>query len=239
MKPLRLTLSALAAALGCGYLSVASRAENPVAMKTTAPELVGGPWLNTDGKPVSLAARKGRVTIVEFWTFGCSNCQANLPAYERLSRRFAGQDVTLVGVHTPETAAERNPENVKRRVTQLGITYPVLLDGEGKNWSQWKQRYWPTVYIVDKAGRTRFRWEGELEYNGAGGEAKVAVAVEKLLKEPAPTATRALAPPVSRPQMAKVVVSKPGGKTGGKPTGRKSATLVCNSPGKCAPNFKW
>ncbi len=155
-----------------------------------APELVGSGWLNTsDNKPITLASRRGKVTIVEFWTFGCSNCQANLPSYARWNTRFKKQDVTIIGVHTPESDYERDADNVAQRVKELGITYPVLLDPQSQNWNRWKQQYWPTVYVVDKAGRVRATWIGELQSGGRKGEERVARVVEALLKEAAPRKT--------------------------------------------------
>jgi hypothetical protein len=91
--------------------------------------------------------------------------------------------VAIIGVHTPETPWERQTANVTREIQSLGITYPVLLDPSGANWSRWGQHYWPTVYLIDKHGRVRYRWEGELEYNHAGGEATLARLVNQLLKE--------------------------------------------------------
>ncbi len=106
-----------ATALLLGWMTTSSRAQNPAALNMAAPELSGGPWLNTpDNKPLTLAARRGKVTIVQFWTFGCSNCQANLPAYARLHKKFEKQGVTIIGVHTPEFDHERDPKNVARRV---------------------------------------------------------------------------------------------------------------------------
>jgi len=72
---------------------------------------------------------------------------------------------------------------VAKKVKELGITYPVLLDEKGANWMRWGQHWWPTVYLIDKRGRVRYRWEGELEYQHAGGEAIMGKLVEKLLKE--------------------------------------------------------
>ena len=89
-------------------------------------------------------------------------------------------------MHTPETEAEKVTANVARQVKKLGVTYPVLIDGKGVNWNRWGQRYWPTVYLIDKWGRVCYRWEGELEYGGAGGEAKMARLIETLLKEKGP-----------------------------------------------------
>jgi peptide-methionine (R)-S-oxide reductase len=169
-----------------------------------APELVKGQWLNTPGnKPITLAERRGKVTIVQFWTFGCSNCVANLPAYARWNKKFAAQDVAIIGIHTPESDHERDPRNVARRVRELGISYPVLIDNDHQNWNTWKQRYWPTVYVIDKAGRVRSKWEGELNWKNAGGEAKVANTVEYLLKETAPAAGSATSRTSPRPVATK------------------------------------
>ena len=179
---------AAVAALGTVWMTTPGSAQNPATLSSVAPELSGGPWLNTPGdKPITLASRKGKVTIVEFWTFGCSNCQANLPSYARLQKQFEKQDVTIIGVHTPETSNERDPKNVARRVKELGITYPVLLDASGENWRRWNQQYWPAIYLVDKKGRVRSRWIGEFGGQEAG-EKTMAKLVEKLLAEPTETA---------------------------------------------------
>ncbi|MGE5735910.1 MAG: redoxin domain-containing protein [Acidobacteriota bacterium] len=135
------------------------------------------------GTNVSLASRKGKVTIVHFWTFGCINCKRNLPYYREWQKRFAGRGLEIIGVHTPETDEERDPKNVAKKVKEYEITYPVLIDQQAENWKIWQQRYWPTVYLVDKQGRVRFAWEGELEYQNAGGNAKLIGYIEALLSE--------------------------------------------------------
>jgi thiol-disulfide isomerase/thioredoxin len=150
-----------------------------------APELTGDSWLNLPkGGTLSLASRKGKVTIVHFWTFGCINCKRNLPAYERWWKRFADVGVAVIGIHTPETEAERDPANVARKVKDLGISYPVLLDSDHQNWNRWQQDIWPAIYLIDKQGRARYLWEGELEYQNAGGEAKMTQHILDLLREP-------------------------------------------------------
>jgi thiol-disulfide isomerase/thioredoxin len=149
-----------------------------------APELVGGPWLNTEGgAPLQLGSRKGRVTIVEFWTFACGNCKRNLPAYARWSAEFKSDGVEVIGIHTPETEPELVAKNVEREVRRQKIEYPVLLDGDHANWERWHQQYWPAIYVIDKQGRIRYRWEGELEYNDAAGTAKIEALVRQLLAE--------------------------------------------------------
>ena len=147
-----------------------------------APELVGKKWFNTDGKPISLAARRGKVTVVEFWTFGCINCRNNLPAYARWQKKFAAQEVEIIGVHTPESDYERDPKNVEKFLRDENITYPIVTDENHENWNRWNQRYWPTVYLIDKAGRVRHTHIGELR----GDEAQVTKHIETLLKEEAP-----------------------------------------------------
>jgi len=174
-----------AGAIGPLTMSKLAVAEKePEALNLPAPELVGGPWINTAGSEAfKLAGRRGKVTIVEFWTFACGNCLANLPAYANWQKQFTDKDVVVIGVHTPETESERVTANVERRVKQLGITYPILVDQEHANWNRWQVEAWPTVYLVDKQGRIRYRWVGELNYRNAGGEAKLGQLVEQLLKE--------------------------------------------------------
>ena len=149
-----------------------------------APELTGDTWLNLPkGSRLTLASRKGKVTILHFWTFGCINCKHNLPAYNRWQRRYAAKGVLVIGIHTPETEAERKPANVTRKARELDISYPVLVDSDHENWRRWQQRVWPTIYLIDKQGRVRYGWDGELEYQDAGGEAKMTGLIEALLKE--------------------------------------------------------
>jgi peroxiredoxin len=150
---------------------------------SVTPELTGDSWINLPkGSTLSLASRKGKVTVVHFWTFGCINCKRNLPAYDRWWRRFAGNGVVVIGIHTPETEAERDPTNVAKKVKELGIAYPVLLDAEHQNWNRWQQSIWPAIYLIDKQGRVRYVWKGELEYQKAGGEAKMTQLILDLLR---------------------------------------------------------
>jgi peroxiredoxin len=164
-----------------GPLQAAENSQSLVG--AAAPELTCNSWLNLPkGSTLSLASRKGKVTIVHFWTFGCINCKRNLAAYDRWWKRFAGDGVVVIGVHTPETEAERDPANVAKKVKELGIAYPVLLDPDHQNWNRWHQRIWPAIYLIDKQGRVRFVWQGELEYQNAGGEGKMTRLIVELLR---------------------------------------------------------
>ena len=168
-----------------------SFAEEPIRVNSNAvPELAPGTWFNTPkGLPLKLSAFKGKVTILHFWTLGCINCRRNLPAYNRWRKKFEGKEVEIVGIHTPETPGEASKAAVSKAIKKHGIVYPVLVDslvqGRYSNWDRWDQHFWPTVYLIDKKGKVRWRWEGELEYDRSGGEAKMAALVEKLLMEEA------------------------------------------------------
>ena len=156
-------------------------AAQPTRVNQAAPELQGDQWINS--QPINLKARAGKVTIVHFWTFDCINCRHNLPSYQRWEEKLEGKDVAIIGVHTPELPQERVAANVTKKVAEYKITWPVLLDPEMKNWRSWKQEFWPAVYLVDKQGKIRYRWDGELNYGGMDGEKKMLDLVEKLLAE--------------------------------------------------------
>ena len=130
-----------------------------------APELIGVvPWLNTpDGAPLLLANLRDRVVLLEFWTFACVNCQRTLPFLRRMHGRYQ-PNFTVVGVHSPEFAVERSVENVERAVREHGLEYPVGLDNDFIAWNAYGNRYWPTIYLIDRAGQVRYRHIGEGNY---------------------------------------------------------------------------
>ncbi|MDQ6633258.1 MAG: redoxin domain-containing protein [Gemmatimonadota bacterium] len=141
------------------------------------PDFAGGAgWLNGDaiGNPASggtltAGALRGKVVVVNVWTFECYNCLNALPHIKALAAKYRGQDVVVIGVHTPELARERVPENVAAAVRRLGVTYPVVLDPGYAIWRAFHNEYWPSVYIADKAGRMRFRHFGEGAYDEEDG----------------------------------------------------------------------
>ena len=106
-----------------------------------------------------------------------------MPSYGRWQKRFEKEGVQIIGIHTPETDSEKVTANVEKRIKELGITYPVLIDKDGQNWKRWQQQWWPTVYLIDKKGIGRYRWVGELDWKSAGGEAKLADRIQELLSE--------------------------------------------------------
>jgi thiol-disulfide isomerase/thioredoxin len=125
-----------------------------------APPFHGVGWLNT--KPLTAKELRGRVMLVEFWTFDCINCRRTMPAMKALQQMYRDSGVVIVGVHTPELDHERDPLAIKRAVEQYGLTYPVLLDLDGDTWTAYKNRYWPTLYVVDRRGVIRDIHIGEL-----------------------------------------------------------------------------
>jgi peroxiredoxin len=150
-----------------------------------APELVdSGKWINSEG--VTSEELKGKVVVVHFYACGCINCIHNYPAYLDWQSRFRGQDFVMVGIHTPETLAERDIEKVKEKAAAAKFEFPVLLDVDSKNWDAWGNSIWPAVYVIDKTGRLRAYWTGELNWEGATGEAQMRKRIEELLAEPAP-----------------------------------------------------
>jgi thiol-disulfide isomerase/thioredoxin len=128
------------------------------------PELTGGTqWINS--APITRASLKGRVTMIEIWTFGCYNCLNALPHIKETAARYKAAGLVTIGVHTPEFDREKVPANVERRVRELGVEFPVVMDNDFAIWRSFNNRYWPSVYIVDKQGRIRFHHDGEGRYD--------------------------------------------------------------------------
>ncbi len=129
----------------------------------TAPELADGKWINSD--PLTLASLRGRVVLVDFWTFGCYNCINTLPTVKSLDAKYRDKGLTIVGVETPETDAERVFDNLTSAVKRREIKYPVVTDYESKTWESFNVNAWPTIVILDKQGRIRYTHVGEGAYD--------------------------------------------------------------------------
>ena len=127
-----------------------------------APALLSETWLNT--KPLQLASLKGKVVMVEFWTYGCHNCRNVEPYIKQWHKQFAPQGLVVIGVHSPEFDSERDIENVKRYVREHEITYPVAIDNDFATWKNYNNRYWPALYLIDKKGVIRYVHVGEGDY---------------------------------------------------------------------------
>src|SRR3954462_7274210 len=142
-----------------------------------APELVGvDPWFNTpDGRPLRLAGLRNRVVLLEFWTFACVNCKRTLPFLRRMHGRYQ-PELTVVGVHTPEFAFEASVQNVERAVREQGLEYPVGVDNDFVAWNAYGNRYWPTMYLIDRDGRIRYTRVGEGNYGRTEGAIRALLA---------------------------------------------------------------
>jgi peroxiredoxin len=147
-----------------------------------APEFVGiEEWINTE--PLKMADLKGKVVVVHFFAFGCSNCINNYPWYREWHDAFAGQDVVLVGIHTPETQTETDNKLLRDSLEHHKLEFPVAVDKEKKMWQAWYNGIWPSVYLVDREGRVRYWWYGELDWQGGGNQKVARRQIEELLTE--------------------------------------------------------
>ncbi|GLS86196.1 hypothetical protein GCM10010873_11700 [Cypionkella aquatica] len=133
-------------------------------VEPTKPNLKGAvQWLNSD--PLTMAQLKGKVVLVDFWTFGCINCLNALPHVKEWAAKYADQGLVVIGVHSPEFAYEKDPENVQKAIVDLGINFPVALDNNFTIWRQFNNRYWPALYFIDAEGQVRFHHFGEGAYD--------------------------------------------------------------------------
>src|SRR5262249_31099565 len=127
-----------------------------------APEITGQIWINT--APTHLADLKGKVVLVEFWTFGCSNCRNVEPHVKEWYKKYAEQGLVVIGVHSPETDFNRYSKNVENYVHEQQLPYAVVTDNDFATWHRYGNRAWPTVYLIDKQGLIRYTHIGEGSY---------------------------------------------------------------------------
>src|SRR5215475_11297715 len=138
---------------------------NEVAIEESAPAFAEGTWINSE--PLTIKGLRGRVVLVDFWTFGCYNCRNTLPYLKRWHERYSDKGLTIVGVHSPEFDTEKKIENVRSEVASLGIRYPVVTDNDYETWRAYKVEAWPTAFLLDKSGRVRWMHVGEGAYEEA------------------------------------------------------------------------
>jgi cytochrome c biogenesis protein CcdA/thiol-disulfide isomerase/thioredoxin len=129
-----------------------------------APELTGlDSWINSD--PLTLASLKGKVVLIDFWTYSCINCIHTLPHVQGYYEKYKDQGLVVIGIHTPEFAFEHIRSNVAKAVKDEHITYPVALDNEMATWSAFSNQYWPAEYFIDRQGNVRHYHFGEGNYD--------------------------------------------------------------------------
>jgi thiol-disulfide isomerase/thioredoxin len=150
-------------------------AEYKSSESSAAPELATGDWINSE--PLKLKDLRGRVVLIEFWTFGCYNCRNTLPFIKGWDDRYRAKGFTVIGVHSPEFDEEREIEHLRRQVASLGIMYSVVTDNDYQTWKAYNVEAWPTTFLLDKQGRIRWRHVGE------GGYGEAEQLIQKLLAE--------------------------------------------------------
>jgi cytochrome c biogenesis protein CcdA/thiol-disulfide isomerase/thioredoxin len=132
-----------------------------------APELRGTQrWFNTaHGRPLTLRSLRGRVVLIDFWTYSCINCLRTLPALRAWDAHYRRDGLTVIGVHAPEFPFERDAANVERAIGRNGLRYPVVQDNEFATWNAYGNQYWPAKYLIDARGRVRYVHFGEGSYD--------------------------------------------------------------------------
>lgn len=130
-----------------------------------APELAGlSNWMNSE--PInSIAELRGKVVLIDFWTYSCVNCIRTLPYIQSWHEKYAADGLVIIGVHAPEFQFEQKPENVAKAITDFELSYPVALDNTFSTWKAFKNIYWPAKYLIDREGNLRYTHFGEGEYD--------------------------------------------------------------------------
>jgi thiol-disulfide isomerase/thioredoxin len=128
-----------------------------------APEVANEVWLNSE--PSRLSQLRGKVVLVEFWTFGCYNCRNVEPYVKAWHGKYKDQGLVVIGVHSPEFGYERVIKNVRNYLAERDIQYAVAIDNDFATWKRYPNRYWPAMYLIDKRGVIRYIRIGEGGYD--------------------------------------------------------------------------
>ena len=141
-----------------------------------APEIVPtGEWLNSE--PQTITGLRGKVVLVDFWTYSCINCIRTLPYIESWHEKYNDSGLVILAVHTPEFEFEKNAENVQRAAEKYGLKYAIVQDNEYRTWRAYSNRYWPRKYLIDIDGFIRY------DHIGEGGYEETEEHIQELLKE--------------------------------------------------------
>lgn len=132
--------------------------------KKLAAELKGtGHWINSE--PLTLASQRGKVVLIDFWTYSCVNCIRTLPHLKKWDEKYRDKGLVILGVHTPEFRFEENVENLEKAVADEGITWAVVQDNERETWDAYNNSFWPSKYLIDQHGEMRYFYGGEGGYD--------------------------------------------------------------------------
>lgn len=137
-------------------------------------------WINS--APLTTESLKGKVLLVDFWTFECWNCYRSFPWLNALEAHFADRDFQVIGIHTPEFDHEKEITEVRKKVQAFGLKHPVMIDNDFAYWRAMGNRYWPAYYLVDKTGQVRQVFVGET-HQGDSQARRIQSAIATLLAE--------------------------------------------------------
>ena len=137
-------------------------------------------WINS--KPLKLADLRGKVVLIDFWTFECWNCYRSFPWLNTLETKFADKDVQVIGVHSPEFKHEHDRKRVEAKIKEFELHHPVMMDNDFSYWKALNNRYWPAFYIIDKEGVVRGTFFGETHKGDRNAKA-IEGLIEELLVE--------------------------------------------------------
>jgi thiol-disulfide isomerase/thioredoxin len=163
--------------LGTSALFAALSAQAGPVSPTAAPVFAGiDSWLNS--APLTMPQLRGKVVLVDFWTYTCINCIRTLPYVKSWHEKYKNQGLVVVGVHTPEYPHERSTANVAAALKRFDIQYPVAQDNRYATWDAYHNQYWPATYLIDKSGRIVYTHFGEGQYD------ETEAAIRRLLAQP-------------------------------------------------------
>lgn len=170
-------------------MAVASKADkfiDGIAYPYAAPAIAGiDAWINSP--PLDLTALKGKVVLIDFWTYSCINCIRTLPYLKDWYEKYHDKGLVIIGIHSPEFEFEQNIENVKKAVLEFGIKYPVALDNQFRTWRNYENKYWPAHYLINQKGEVVYEHFGEGSYEVTENNIRYLLKVEgenKLLPSP-------------------------------------------------------
>ena len=143
----------------------------------SAPDITSPTWINS--QPLKMEELRGKVVMVEFWTFGCWNCRNIEPYVKQWYKKYEKDGLVVIAVHSPEFDHEKEIDRVKDYVEDNNISYAVPIDNEFRNWRRYHNRYWPTLYVIDKKGTIQYTRIGEGAYE------QTEKTIQRLLAEPA------------------------------------------------------
>lgn len=167
-------LSTLSVLLALGYsmphayaqsqLTDGLKLEQGLSQPYSAPEFTGlDGWINS--QPLTIQGLQGKVVLVDFWTYSCTNCIHTLPYVVSWDKKYRDKGLVVVGIHSPEFDIEKNRDNVKAAIARYGISHPVALDNRLATWTNFRNQFWPAYYLINKQGKVVYTHYGEGDYD--------------------------------------------------------------------------